>query len=109
MSKKGTILFVLTIVYAVLDIIVLLCSTVIGAPQLFVEATYALAVIALLTVVLVIAGKAFLKLLYVLYSVYFTYIGVYNMITGFVFGGILLFALGVVMMVFLPKLVFKKM
>ena len=109
MSKKGKILFALTIVYVVLDIIVLLCSTVIGAPQLFIEATSALAVVALLTVIIVLAGKAFLKLFYVLYSVYFTYAGVYDMVTGFVFDGILFFALGVVMMAFLPKLIFRKM
>ena len=106
MSKKAIFLSVITIASIVLDVFCLIGTMLIGLPPQLIDVMLVVSALAMLVVVIVLLGTMFLKLIYIGLAATAAYQGVALLITGGVVG-IVLLIIGVVMTIFIPKLVFK--
>ena len=106
MSKKAIFLSVITIASIVLDVFCLIGTMLLGLPPQLIDVMMVVSAVAIFIVAIVLLGSMLFKFLYIAAAATATYQGAALLITGGVVG-IVLLIIGVVMTIFIPKLVFK--
>ena len=106
MSKKAIFLSVITIASIVLDVFCLIGTMLLGLPSQLIDVMLVVSAVAMFIVAIVLFGSMLFKFLYIAAAATATYQGVALLLTGDVIG-VALLIIGVVMTIFIPKLVFK--